>query len=481
MILTVRELTRNIRAGLEERFAFVWVQGEVTGISRPSSGHLYFALKDSEALLNCVWFKSAAYAHERFDPLTGEVFPEGPRPSPARTLREGQEILCAGRITVYPPRGAYQLVVELARTAGAGRLAAQLEALRQKLAAQGYFDPERKRPLPVHPRRIAVLTAPRGAAVRDFARIASERGCGAQIRLYPVPVQGSGAAPAIAAALARVNDEGWAQIAVLLRGGGSLEDLRAFNEEAVADAIFRSAVPVLTGIGHETDTGLADLTADMRAATPSHAAQLLWALRSDLMQRVDEAENLLRRSAERCLERAALPLVVLEQVLRRLSPLAELGRKTGATVRAEAGLERAVNGLLREKSGRLDAARVHLASAGSRLAAERSERIDALRSRLGRADFLERRQRALAAATLRLRLLGRFLPVPAERALESAAAALAALDPYAPLARGYALIYDKNGALVRSALKIRPGDKLNVRLHDGSVEAEAGGSRKESL
>ncbi|MCL1985195.1 MAG: exodeoxyribonuclease VII large subunit, partial [Betaproteobacteria bacterium] len=354
LILTVRELTRRIRTGLEANFPFVWIRGEVSNLSRPSSGHIYFSLKDSEALLNCVWFKAAQRDSEGFDPLTGEVFPEGPRPSLARILQDGEQIFCAGRITVYAPRGSYQLVVELAQPDGMGQLALAFEARKQELAARGYFATERKRKLPPHPMKAAVITAPGGAAVRDFLRIAKERGYGACIRVYPVPVQGNAAAPAIAAALARINAEGWAQVVVLIRGGGSLEDLWPFNEEIVVNAVFTSAIPVLAGIGHEVDTSMADMTADVRAATPSHAAQLLWPLRSELLQRVDDMEIALRRAHARCFEDAAMRLQALRQALHWLSPGKAFERKNEAAAQAHARIQQAVIRIVEREEYRLE-------------------------------------------------------------------------------------------------------------------------------
>ena len=438
-ILTVRELTRQIRTGLEARFPFVWVRGEVSNLARPSSGHLYFSLKDSDALLNCVWFKAAQRDREGFDPLTGEVFPEGPRPSLAHTLRDGEQILCAGRITVYAPRGGYQLLVDLAQPDGMGRLALTFEARKRKLAAQGYFAPERKRKLPSHPLNVAVITAPGGAAIRDFLRIAEERGYGARIGVYPVPVQGAAAAPAIAAALARVNAEGWAQVAVLIRGGGSLEDLWAFNEEIVADAVFASAVPVLAGIGHEVDASMADMTADVRAATPSHAAQILWPLRSELARRVDELEILLQRAHARCFETVAMRLQTLRQALRWLSPVKVLERKFEAAAQARAGMRRAMIRLL------------------------------------------ERREHLLEQSGLRLCAQAGIMLRAPERALEHAVANLRALDPHAPLERGYALAYDDRGHLLRSVHDAKQGDALRLRLRDGTLDASVKEVREESL
>jgi len=456
-IFTVREVTRQIRTGLEARFPFIWVRGEVSNLSRPSSGHVYFALKDSEALLNCVWFKAAQRDHENFDPLTGEVFSEGPRSSLARVLQAGEQILCAGRITVYAPRGGYQLVVEMAQADGVGQLAQAFEARKRKLAAQGYFAPERKRELPRHPLNVALITSPGGAAVRDFLRIAEERGYGARIYVYPVPVQGDAAAPAIAAALGRINAEGWAQVAVLIRGGGSLEDLWAFNEEIVADAVFSSAIPVLAGIGHEVDTSMADMTADVRAATPSHAAQILWPLRSELAQRVDDLEILLQRAHARCLETAVMRLHALRQALRLLSPVKAFGRQYEAAALAHAGMQRAMARLIAEKSAKLEALSCAVVNTPRRLLQSCGARLELLEARLGHVDMLERK----------------------EGLLEQSAALLRALDPHAPLERGYALAYDGKGRLVRSVRDAKKGDPLCLRLRDGTVDASVNGIREE--
>ena len=272
-ILTVRALTEQLRRSLEGRFPFVWVRGEVSNLSRPGSGHIYFSLKDQDAQLQCVWFRGQQRQAEQgqaFDPLTGEVF-DTPRPSPLELLRNGLDLLCAGRISVYAPRGQYQLLVELVQPTGQGLLAQAFEERKRKLAEAGYFAQERKRPLPWNPQRVALITSPSGAAIHDFLELAQNRGCGAEIRLFPASVQGEEAAPEIIRALDEINAQGWAQVIVLIRGGGSLEDLWAFNEEAVAEAVFCSRLPVLAGIGHEVDVTLADLTAGLCARNSGNA------------------------------------------------------------------------------------------------------------------------------------------------------------------------------------------------------------------
>lgn len=433
---TVRELTERLRRGVEGMFPFVWVKGEVSNLSRPGSGHVYFSLKDADALLNCVWFRAQQRGADRFDPLTGEVFEDGPRPCLARTMENGQQVMCAGRITVYAPRGAYQMVVELAQDAGQGRLFADFEALKRKLAARGFFAGERKRPLPHNPRRVAVITAPTGAAIHDFLRVAATRGSGAQLRLHPVPVQGNAAAPAIAAALREADALGWAQAIALIRGGGSLEDLWAFNEETVAEAVFESSLPILAGIGHEVDVSIADMTADVRAATPSHAAQLLWPDRQELAQMADALETALRAAMARRLEGKRLSLERREQAVNWLSPVRVLER-------------------LCERHWPLHE---RLIRAGDRALERRKDRGRRLEESLSRC--------------------GNALPQRGDVALEQLLGRLNALNPLAPLERGYALVRNSRGAALRSAAGVKPGDMLDVTLHQGGLAAQVAAVRE---
>ena len=220
-ILSVTELTDRMRRTLEGTFPFVWVRGEIGELSFPGSGHIYFTLKDAGAQLQCVWFRDRQRRGRNFDPLTGEIFAE-PRPDPVRLLRQGSELFCAGQISVYGPRGRYQLIVELVQAGGQGLLAQAFEKRKQALAARGFFAAERKRPLPASPSRVALVTSPAGAAIHDFMELASVRGLGAEVRLFPVRVQGEGAAGQICRALDEINRQGWAQVAVIIRGGGSL-------------------------------------------------------------------------------------------------------------------------------------------------------------------------------------------------------------------------------------------------------------------
>lgn len=478
-ILSVRALTERLRRTLETRYPFVWVRGEVSNLSRPASGHVYFSLKDAEAQLQCVWFRSRQRETRNFDPLTGEVF-DGPRPSPLAALVNGRELLCAGRVSVYAPRGQYQLVVEFVQPAGAGLLAQALEERKRQLARAGYFAQERKRKLPWNPRRVALLTSPGGAAIHDFLELAQARGCAAEIRLFPVSVQGERAVPEIVAAMEEANAQGWAEVIVLIRGGGSLEDLWAFNELPVAEAVFRSRLPVLAGIGHEVDVSLADLTADQRAATPSHAAQLLWPLRAELHQSLDDLEMALGRAMALRLEREAHALDTLARGLAWASPVRRLER-------------------LGERLALLDAA---LAAGTRRWWEEKARLLEALERRR-RSSFT---QEALQGGALRLDMLTRALPrLVCQRITDAAAAlrgleerlgravahgldaraaalerlelTLAARDPLEPLERGYALLSREDGALARSVADFAPGDRMRARLGDGVLDARVEAAR----
>ncbi len=471
-IFTVKELTANIKGSLEKNFPFVWVKGEVSNLARPSSGHIYFSLKDSDALLNCVWFKHAQRHEETFDPLTGEVFEDGPRPSWAQKLVNGQEILCAGHISVYAPRGSYQLTVSLVQEGGRGALYAAFEALKAQLLAKGYFDPQRKRSLPFNPQHVAVITSEKGAAIYDFLRIAQACGTGSTIRIYPVPVQGEGAAPAIAKAFARVQKDAKAQVIVLIRGGGSLEDLWAFNEEAVAQAIYTSTLPVLAGIGHEVDVSIADMTADVRAATPTHAAQLLWPSREELMQGVDELDLDLRHAGQELLQRHDQRLAHQEQALKWLSPLQAWQRKEDLLRQHTLRLQQCMEQMLEQKERQLMQNAQALPQMVRHMETTQSA-LSTLQMRLHHAGqrFFERKERDFQNIESVLPPLMRQWQEKQEQALQHMLWKLEATQPLAPLKRGYALITQADGGLVRSINQVQPGQEIHMQVADGSIAA----------
>jgi len=453
-IFTVAEITQAVANILEAEFPFVWVRGQVTNIGRPGSGHLYFSLKDEDASLAVVWFKSSQQTamgsgDERINPLTGEVM-EGA----GMTLQEGMEILVAGRLNVYAPRGTYQLVAELVQDQGVGALHLAFEALKKKLAGMGYFDVSRKRELPRNPRRVAVVTSPQGAAVRDFIKIAQARGLGGEIRIYPALVQGDTAPASIVSAMDLALADDWAEVLVLIRGGGSIEDLWAFNTEPVAVAIFSSTLPVLCGVGHEVDTTIADLVADQRAATPTHAAQVLWSERETLAQGLDEAELRLCKGTNRFIDIFDTRLAQQEKGLQWLNPKVRLER-------------------LRE---RLETASNALNLAGGQWVDAKTRALDQQTERLKMIfgpEFWQLHDVRVDTLAGQLReKTGQFLE-QTKTGLDILGARLLALDPYAPLQRGYSLVSKEDGSFVRDAKDMHPGERIHILLAKGRITARA--------
>jgi exodeoxyribonuclease VII large subunit len=255
-ILTVTQLTEQIKSLLEGTFPDVWVEGEISNITAPQSGHVYFTLKDRQSQIKAVLFRSSQ-RHLKF------------------TLQHGMQVICRGRVSVYDPRGEYQVIVEYVEPKGVGAFQKAFEELKGRLEKEGLFDRERKKSLPLLPRRIGIVTSPTGAAIRDILRVIKRRHPKMEILIYPVPVQGADAAPSIVEAIGYFNSEKNVDVVIVGRGGGSLEDLWAFNEEPVARAIFASRIPVISAVGHETDYTIADFVADLRAPTPSAAAEIV--------------------------------------------------------------------------------------------------------------------------------------------------------------------------------------------------------------
>ncbi|MCJ2164483.1 MULTISPECIES: exodeoxyribonuclease VII large subunit [unclassified Pseudodesulfovibrio] len=483
-ILTVSELTRSVKNLLEAEFPFVWVRGQVTNLARPASGHVYFTLSDGDAALSVVWFKSSQMSSEpvkrggdTVNPLTGEIEEEqGGTALSGSGIEDGMEVLCAGRLNVYEPRGQYQLVAELVQSQGVGDLAVAFEALKKKLAAKGYFDEDRKLALPRDPRRVAVITSRSGAAIRDFLRIAETRGTGAEIRIYPCLVQGERAPWQIAEALDQVDAEGWAEVAVLIRGGGSLEDLWAFNTEEVADAIYRARLPVITGVGHEPDVSIADFVADKRAATPSHAAQELWPRRETLAQKLDVLDMGLNRAYGNWLSGKDGQFENLRKAMVWLSPKRRLERMEDRFSALMARLQGAGLDHYYDCAGNATQAADRLDRAFG------PERLD----NLGRdvAGVAYRLSRAFGPSRVEgltdgLSGLSQRLDKGAYHAAEAKGRELAlletvlrGLDPEAPLERGYALVQVVGtGKFLRDPKGVTKGDALDIRVRDGRVAA----------
>lgn len=432
-VWSVGALTRKIRDLLEIEMERVWVQGEITGwkVQRPS-GHAYFALKDERALLNCVlWAPNVRRL--QWEP------------------RDGARVRALGGITVYEPRGSYQLKVEQLQLDGEGELQARFLALKRKLEAEGLFDPARKRPLPPLPGRIGIVTSASGAAVRDFLRVVGNRWPLAEVILRPAAVQGAGAAAEIAQALADLDRFGRCDVLVVARGGGSLEDLWAFNEEVVARAIATASAPVVSAVGHEVDFTIADFVADVRAATPSNAAELLVPDQEEMRARLRRDARALRLTAEGAISGAALRVARLRQArgLRRPEEMLHLRSQD---------LDRVAERLRNALSGRIDLAR---------------RRLSALQTGLDRRSPAVRCAEAsarLRAARLGWTRGGEETLRRVRARLELARAQLSALSPDAVLERGYGIVSDADGgAIVRDPMQVDPGARVNVRLARGRL------------
>ena len=430
-VLTPSQLNTLARDLLEGSFPLIWVEGELGNVSRPSSGHLYFVLKDERAQVRCAMFKPKS-SWLKFIP------------------REGVHVLARGRLTLYEARGEYQLVLDHMEEAGEGALRRAFEEMKAKLAAEGLFDSERKRPLPHFARRIGVITSPSGAAVRDVLSVLARRFPLVEAEVLPVQVQGAAAAPQIVRMLQRAAASGRYDVILLTRGGGSLEDLWSFNDERLARAIAASPVPVVSAVGHETDFSLSDFAADLRAPTPSVAAELLVPSRDDLMRRLRALDARLRnlqmqrvRAAMQRADRAALRLNALRPRA-RLDALCR--RQADALRRLAAAWQRRLE---RER------ARVRHTDAVLR-AANPQRRIARLRERLAAVSSRPQAAivRRLGNETLRLRGLARSLET---------------VSPLATVARGYTILRHPDGRVVRSVLDAAPGDRLEARLVDGTL------------
>jgi exodeoxyribonuclease VII large subunit len=426
-VLSVSELTAQVRRLLEKSVGSIWVTGEVTNLRAQSSGHIYFTLKDAGAQLNCVLFSRETVLHREL-------------------LADGQQVILQGEVTVYEVRGQYQLVVRQIELRGVGALQIAFEKLKLKLAAEGLFVPERKRPLPEYPQRIGLVTSPTGAAIQDVLHVVQRRNPGLEIILAPCRVQGEGAAAEIAAAIRLLNEFNLPPVTrhpsldliLVTRGGGSLEDLWAFNEEMVARAIFESAVPVVSAVGHEIDFTIADFVADVRAATPSAAAEIITEGVFASREFVGDAPALLQRAARRGLASAAGNVAQLGGRLARLHP------------------RRKLDGSL--------------------------QRLDDLQSALLRGLKTAARSRALVLRNL----AGRFWRAKPSQCLKLRREALRqigrrlnALGPEQVLSRGYSITMDAaGGQVLRDASQVKPGQKIITRLKAGEVFSEIQKTRR---
>lgn len=432
--LSVSELNRSARRHLEGRFGDVWVEGELSGVSRPSSGHVYFTLKDDQAQLRGALFRNRA----RFV---------------GAPMRDGDRVKVRGRLSIFEPRGDYQLIAEAVQATGMGELLAALERLKSRLSSEGLFA--NARPLPYPPRHLLVITSPSGAVIRDVMAVLAPRWPMVKVTLIPVAVQGREAAPAMIAALGLLNRQSnldpSRDTVLLTRGGGSLEDLWAFNDEHLARAIYHSRLPVMSAVGHETDTTLADFAADARAPTPSAAAERLVPDRRDLTHRLAMLEARTSRAVQTRLDAEGQRLDHLRVRLRH--PGEGLDRQRQAVAQLTGRLTRAIQARMIEAQRRQ-------AQLARRLAAHPPGRQLALAEHR-----LEAASRRLATAA------PRSLRRHRER-LTAVARELQAVSPLAVLGRGYAILEDHQERVVRRADDASPGDRLTARLGDGRLTLE---------
>ncbi len=438
-VLSVGELTHRITDLLEEGIGMVWVEGEISNLRRQASGHCYFTLKDEAAQLSCVLFARTAAGQ-------GKV-----------ALRDGLQVQLHGQISVYQLRGQYQLMVRLVQPKGEGVLQARFEELKRRLAAEGLFDQERKRPLPRFPRRIGVVTSPTGAAIRDFLQVLHRRHPGLQVVISPVRVQGKGAAGEIAAAITELSAGseaiGPVDVIVVTRGGGSLEDLWEFNEEVVARAIVASTLPVVSAVGHEVDFSIADFVSDLRAPTPSAAAELLAADGGEVLER---SRSLVARIARETLafleryrsqENRLAASALFREPLRRLDE----ARQTGDTM--EEDLTLFLERRIEQITAQMATLSAHLAAAhpGQRLASV---------------------QQSLARLTHQLEVTSLHRLERDKGRLSRIEATLSALSPEATLKRGFSITRDAEGRVLTSARQAREGDLLRTQLAEGEIQSE---------
>ena len=434
-VLTVSELNHEAKLLLERGLARLWVEGEVSNLARPASGHLYFSLKDAGAQIRCAWFR------QRQQRVA------------AAKLANGERLVVYGRVSLYEPRGDYQLIVERAETSGEGELLRRFEALKKKLLAEGLFDDAHKRPLPDLPSRIGLITSPSGAAVRDMLTVLARRFPAVPVLLYPASVQGAQAVPDLVAALDAAARREECDLLIIGRGGGSLEDLWAFNEEPLARAIRRSPIPVISAVGHEVDFTIADLVADCRAPTPSGAAELAVPDQSEWQRGLDLTAQRLIASIGRTLETNGQSLDWLTRRLDRAGPGARLDRHRERLLGTERALSQAMRSRLTAGHQRLERLNFRLQRAAPAARVERlAHRLSQLRARLA------------AAANSNVQRVRNRLAVTA-RALDT-------VSPLATLERGYAIVTDKsNGRVLTDTSDIRVGSEIEARLDEGRLSA----------
>ncbi|KKD01528.1 exodeoxyribonuclease VII large subunit [Photobacterium halotolerans] len=432
-IYTVSSLNAQVRLLLENEMGVVWLIGELSNFSAPVSGHWYFTLKDARAQVKCAMFRGNNQ-RVTFRPANGN------------------QVLVKARLSLYEPRGDYQLIIDSMQPEGDGRLQQQFEKLKMQLAAEGLFAQTLKKPLPEQPKRVGIITSKTGAALHDILQVLKRRDPSLPVVIYPTMVQGEGAAISIAQAIGRANTRQECDVLIVGRGGGSLEDLWAFNEEIVARTIAASQIPIISAVGHEVDVTIADFVADMRAPTPSAAAELVSRDLSARVQKIHQHQQQLRHAMRHYLSVRQSQLVRWQHRLDRQHPQVQLNQQSQRLDELRSRLERAMRKQLSERQQHL----------------HRSDYKLALHSP---AHQLERFSSQLATHQRRLRdAMDRRL-VKANHQLALATEKLDAVSPLATLARGYSITRDKNGQVIRSSSQVNAGDTLQTTLADGNVHS----------
>ncbi|HMH00192.1 MAG TPA: exodeoxyribonuclease VII large subunit [Terriglobales bacterium] len=432
-VWTVRDLVVAVRTHIEREYSDIWVEGEISNFRAHDSGHLYFTLKDQNAQIKVVMFRSQARLL-RFRP------------------ENGMQVVGRGRVTIYEDRGELQISAEYLEPKGAGALQVAFEQLKAKLEAEGLFDPSRKKPIPTLPRRIGIVTSPQAAALRDILNVLRRRHDTAGILIFPAQVQGEAAALEVTAGVRYFNKALNVDVIIVARGGGSAEDLAAFNHEGLARAIAASEIPVISAIGHETDFTIIDFVADLRAPTPSAAAELV--IRS--RQEVEEQAEALRQRLTRAMR---YRLLMGRQALTELARHGAFARMMEVINQRQQKLDDLLYRLERSQRQMLEQHRRRW-----ELAAATVRHYDVRRMLAGIGKEIDARVAAITSATRRVLLQRRSR-------LEQLSGQIEALSPLAILERGYALVFDSSGGLLKSAEQVSPGDEISARLFRGAVTA----------
>ena len=432
--ITVSQLNRRVKTLLEQGIGRLWVEGEISNLSRPASGHIYLSLKDDSAQVSAAWFRQR-------------------QRGPAIGFKDGDRVLAYGRVSLYEARGNYQLIIEQMEPAGEGVLKRRFDALKLKLSAEGLFDEDRKQPLPVLPKRIGVITSPSGAAIRDILSVLGRRFPAVPVVIYPAAVQGDAAPSELMQALQTAIERRECDVLIMGRGGGSLEDLWAFNDEPLARAIAACPLPVVSAVGHEIDFTIADFVADVRAPTPSGAAEIVVPDQVAWLHRIDVLGERIARVGQRALEDRAQTLDWLGRRPIASSPAATLRRQADKLREDSGRLASAMRQQLLQHRNALQRAAGKLLQQSPALSVQRSiGRLATLRQRLGTSAL-----KALGDASHRIALLGR---------------ALNSVSPLATLDRGYAIVQDEaSGRVLTRASDIAVGNKVRARLSEGELVA----------